>query len=104
MLVPALKRLQVIELTGDNGRVSGIDELHYEVGPCPGDIDGDGEVVFTDLLRVLAAWGPCDPVATRAHDRPSTAPCVAAVDVAQPGDTSARASARGTGRTRSWRR
>ncbi|MHC5115376.1 MAG: hypothetical protein ACYTGP_13220, partial [Planctomycetota bacterium] len=26
---------------------------------CDGDIDGDGEVGFDDLLGVLAAWGPC---------------------------------------------
>lgn len=25
----------------------------------PGDIDGDGDVDFTDLLATLAAWGPC---------------------------------------------
>jgi hypothetical protein len=25
-----------------------------------GDLDGDGEVAFTDLLILLAAWGPCD--------------------------------------------
>jgi hypothetical protein len=28
--------------------------------PCPGDLDGDGEVGFGDLLAVLSAWGPCD--------------------------------------------
>ncbi|NNF44953.1 MAG: hypothetical protein HKN62_18270 [Phycisphaerales bacterium] len=31
-------------------------------GPCPGcpqDLDGSGDVGFTDLLTVLAAWGPC---------------------------------------------
>jgi hypothetical protein len=31
-------------------------------GPCPGcpeDIDGDDTVGFTDLLAVLSAWGPC---------------------------------------------
>ena len=27
---------------------------------CTGDIDEDGEVGFSDLLDVLAAWGPCD--------------------------------------------
>ncbi|NNM26816.1 MAG: VCBS repeat-containing protein [Phycisphaerales bacterium] len=25
----------------------------------PGDVDGDGDVDFTDLLQVLADWGPC---------------------------------------------
>ncbi|MBT8484948.1 MAG: hypothetical protein KJO43_05165 [Phycisphaerae bacterium] len=31
-------------------------------GPCPGcpqDLDGSGDVGFTDLLTVLSAWGPC---------------------------------------------
>ena len=27
--------------------------------PAPGDIDGDGDVDTTDLLLLLAAWGPC---------------------------------------------
>ncbi len=27
--------------------------------PCPGDIDGDGMVGITDLLILLASWGPC---------------------------------------------
>ncbi|NNF42058.1 MAG: hypothetical protein HKO59_07575 [Phycisphaerales bacterium] len=27
--------------------------------PCPQDLDGSGDVGFVDLLRVLAAWGPC---------------------------------------------
>jgi hypothetical protein len=26
---------------------------------CMGDLDGDADVDFDDLLRVLAAWGPC---------------------------------------------
>ena len=29
------------------------------VPPCPGDLDGDGVVGFSDLVAVLAAWGPC---------------------------------------------
>ena len=31
-------------------------------GPCPGcpeDVDGNGAVAFADILIVLAAWGPC---------------------------------------------
>ena len=28
---------------------------------CPEDLDGDGTVAFTDLVTVLAAWGPCPP-------------------------------------------
>lgn len=27
--------------------------------PCPWDIDGNGDVGFTDLTAVLANWGPC---------------------------------------------
>lgn len=27
--------------------------------PLPGDVDGDGVVGVTDLLSLLAAWGPC---------------------------------------------
>ncbi len=27
---------------------------------CPADIDGDGFVAFSDLLAILAAWGPCE--------------------------------------------
>lgn len=27
--------------------------------PCPPDLDGSGIVDFTDLLAVLGAWGPC---------------------------------------------
>ena len=28
-------------------------------GPCPEDVDESGDVTFDDVLRVLAAWGPC---------------------------------------------
>ena len=29
------------------------------VPPCPTDSNGDGTVNVTDLLALLAAWGPC---------------------------------------------
>jgi hypothetical protein len=29
---------------------------------CPGDLDGSGNIDFGDILRVIAAWGPCGPV------------------------------------------
>jgi hypothetical protein len=28
--------------------------------PCPWDLDGDSNVFVTDLLMLLANWGPCD--------------------------------------------
>ena len=27
--------------------------------PCPGDIDGSGEIGVNDLLALISAWGPC---------------------------------------------
>lgn len=29
------------------------------VAACPEDVDGSGDVGFSDVLRVLGAWGPC---------------------------------------------
>ena len=29
--------------------------------PCPGDLDGSGDVGVKDLLFLLGAWGPCPP-------------------------------------------
>ncbi len=26
---------------------------------CPEDVDGDGSVGFTDLVQLLGGWGPC---------------------------------------------
>ena len=37
----------------DNARIS------YTPPPIPGDTNGDGVVNVTDLLAVIAAWGPC---------------------------------------------
>ena len=41
-------------------------ELHVAIGgenfsacSCTGDLDGDGNVGVTDLLSLLASWGPC---------------------------------------------
>ncbi|NNM26874.1 MAG: hypothetical protein HKO59_12970 [Phycisphaerales bacterium] len=33
--------------------------LQSPVVECPADLDGSGDVGFTDLLQILAAWGPC---------------------------------------------
>ena len=50
----------VVEAAIDRLRVMSFD---CESGPGPGDpadVDGDGIVGITDLLAVLAAWGPCN--------------------------------------------
>ncbi|MHC5112999.1 MAG: hypothetical protein ACYTGP_01065 [Planctomycetota bacterium] len=40
----------------------GIAVLTVETVPsCPADLDGDAEVGFADVLRVIGAWGPCPP-------------------------------------------
>jgi hypothetical protein len=45
----------LVQITGVTLTISGKHEA------CPGDVDGDGNVGFSDLLRVLAAWGPALP-------------------------------------------
>ena len=35
---------------------------------CTGDVDGDFEVGFTDLVAVLSAWGPCGTCAADVDD------------------------------------
>ncbi len=50
----------VVEAAIDRLRVMSFD---CESGPGPGDpadVDGDGIVGITDLLAILAAWGPCN--------------------------------------------
>jgi sugar lactone lactonase YvrE len=45
----------------DSGSSSDVDGngVPDECEPVPGDLDGDGAVGITDLLGLLAAWGPC---------------------------------------------
>ena len=26
---------------------------------CPADLDGSGDVGFSDILQIIGAWGPC---------------------------------------------
>jgi hypothetical protein len=34
--------------------------MRFVVSGTPGDVDGDGDVDFDDLLLLLGAWGPCE--------------------------------------------
>ena len=54
------KILLPLDLLGlDRVVVELVDMGAFEFQDCVGDLDGDGIVGFTDLLQVLAAWGPC---------------------------------------------
>ncbi|MBT8487008.1 MAG: hypothetical protein HKO59_12800 [Phycisphaerales bacterium] len=55
----ALELIRADELTGHPEWDAAVAWLLPEVDR-PEDIDGDGVVGFTDLLRVLSAWGLCD--------------------------------------------
>ena len=32
---------------------------HPKPGACPADLDGSGDVGFSDVLVIIGAWGPC---------------------------------------------
>ncbi|NNF44345.1 MAG: PQQ-binding-like beta-propeller repeat protein [Phycisphaerales bacterium] len=54
---PALGDGGVMVVCGVGGNV-----IAYQTpATCPADLDGSGDVGFTDLIRVLADWGPCPP-------------------------------------------
>jgi len=42
------------------GAGDGLVRLYRDMS-CPADLDGSDEVGFGDILRVIAAWGPCPP-------------------------------------------
>ncbi|MHC5114893.1 MAG: hypothetical protein ACYTGP_10755 [Planctomycetota bacterium] len=41
------------------GVVGGFWGIMGPPAPCPGDVDGSGEVGFGDVLAIISAWGPC---------------------------------------------
>jgi len=48
--------------TNDTNMIYRIDMSQVPApGACVGDLNGDGVVNVSDLLLLLAAWGPCDP-------------------------------------------
>ena len=48
-----------IILTGSGYELTGGFWSAFEAQPCPADITDDGLINVTDLLALLAAWGPC---------------------------------------------
>ncbi|MBT8485739.1 MAG: DUF1929 domain-containing protein, partial [Phycisphaerae bacterium] len=57
-------------ILNDQG-VPSVAEIIHVGPPAPADVDGDGDVDFSDLLAVVSAWGPCPAPPT---------PCPADVD------------------------
>lgn len=56
-------------LVGNRAAPTDLDAVAVALNsPLIGDIDGDGTVGFSDLVAVLAAWGPCPPPSLCAHD------------------------------------
>jgi len=39
----------------------GLDDIAIAIAVCAADVNDDGSVSVTDLLELLAAWGPCPP-------------------------------------------
>ncbi len=64
----------IVGLSAGNGQDSDFEpsDLSESTSGCgtgiPGDIDGDGMVGTNDLLAVIAAWGPCPPIADCPED------------------------------------
>ena len=44
---------------GSNGWFVTCEEIELSGASCPGDLNGDGTVDVSDLLAVVASWGPC---------------------------------------------
>ena len=58
-------RFTVADTPNDSVTEAGIDAVRVTSYYCeeimvPGDVTGDGEVTFEDLVSLLSAWGPCD--------------------------------------------
>ncbi len=48
-------------LYGDWTDIGGNDFLEECEAPCPGDVDGDGDVGVNDILAIISLWGSNDP-------------------------------------------
>ncbi len=55
-------RFGICDCPNDSVTEAGIDDFEVTIlcaaGPCPADLDTDGQVGVTDLLILLSAWGP----------------------------------------------
>jgi len=48
------------DITEETSDDCNADEIPDECAPCVGDLDCDGEVRVSDLVILLASWGPCE--------------------------------------------
>jgi len=48
------------QISGDYTDLGGNTIAEVCLADCPADINGDGTVNVSDLLSLIAAWGPCD--------------------------------------------
>ena len=51
--------LKLLDATGAGSWVAAVGWLFPETDFVPGDVNGDGVVDVSDLLAIIAAWGPC---------------------------------------------
>ncbi len=55
--IVATEPFDAVAILGPKGGQVEIDDLHFQPGPCLGDLDGSAEVDPGDLASLLAAWG-----------------------------------------------
>ena len=53
-------RVRVTDSLGRTDQVQYTLIINEAGAPCLGDFDGSGDVGFSDVLAIIAVWGPCD--------------------------------------------